>query len=144
MRSAARRQTHIETSGQAIVEFALASLLFLTTLLALFEGGRVVVGYAILTNAVQEGGRAAALPPPATKTDADVCDRVDDESPLIAVTCLSVAVHDTAGATKSFANRTTGDRVDVTGQYQFHPVVASLFGGRTVITLSHTASFTVE
>jgi Flp pilus assembly protein TadG len=142
------RRAHLTTSnaasGQAIVEFALSSLFFLATILAICEGGRLLFSYGMLTYAVQEGGRAAALPAPATNTTTDICNAIAAKTTLISIACTSTLVQNAAGVTKTFADRTTGDRVTVTGTYTFAPVVTSLFNDPTEIEMTYSAVFTVE
>ncbi|MCC6790448.1 MAG: pilus assembly protein [Thermomicrobiales bacterium] len=131
-------------AGQALVEFTLAVGLFLLTATGLVDGARAVNGYVTLNYAVQEGGRVAALPAPATTDTEDVCARVSERSLLITISCDEPVVIGADGAIKSFAERTTGDRVEVTGRYRFVPVVVAMFGGRSPITIGSTAVYTVE
>ncbi len=126
--------------GQALVEFALTSLIFLTTILAIFEGGRVAVSYADLAYAIEEGGRSAALPAPETNSTTDVCNRIAARAKVITIPCSSVTIN--SGG--SFTSRATGGKVSVTGTYLFVPVLSSIFGGRLSVNLSYTAVFYVE
>jgi Flp pilus assembly protein TadG len=128
--------------GQALVEFALTGTIFVLTVLTLFDGGRAVIGYAMLTYAVQEGGRAAALPAPATNGTSDVCSAVASKAILITVSNCTPTVTSAAGVSKAFADRTTGDRVQVSGDYTFSPIVSTFLG--KPITFHYTSVYTVE
>jgi Flp pilus assembly protein TadG len=58
----AERWTH-RRSGQAMVEFALVSILFLMTVLGAIDFGRAIYIDSQLTNAVREGARYAQVAP---------------------------------------------------------------------------------
>lgn len=47
----------LRSTGQAMVEFAFVIVIFLGTLMLIFEGGRMVVNYFVLNNAASEGAR---------------------------------------------------------------------------------------
>ena len=49
------------TKGTAAVEFAIISMLLLTILFGIFEGGRVFYGWLVITNEAREGARWGAV-----------------------------------------------------------------------------------
>jgi Flp pilus assembly protein TadG len=61
-----REQWSRGRSGQAMVEFALASILFFTVVLGAIDFGRAIYIDSQLTNAVREGARYAQVAPGAT------------------------------------------------------------------------------
>jgi Flp pilus assembly protein TadG len=126
--------------GQALVEFALTVVVLLLTVTTLVDVGRLTVSYVDLVHAVREGGRAAALPPPATTSTGDVCAAVTRAARVVDIPCASIEI-DAGGA---FADRTTGGRISVTGTYRFVPIVSTVFGRSSAITLNHTAVYMVE
>jgi Flp pilus assembly protein TadG len=127
-----------------VVEFALASSLFLLTVFSLFEGGRLIYGYVVLKYAVQEGGRAAALPPATTPNEDAVRARVEERALMITTTSFYVQVTGPDGASKPFADRVAGDRVRVHAHYIYVPIVAFVFDGIGQRTFSTESEFLVE
>jgi Flp pilus assembly protein TadG len=123
--------------GQALVEFALAILIFLLLALGIAEGARLTFGRAALLQATQAGARVAALP--ATATAAQVVTVVQDAARPTNVSAVTVTI---AGG-KPFAERMRGDQVTVTAQYQFTPVVGIVFGAGG-FTFTAQARATVE
>jgi Flp pilus assembly protein TadG len=142
MRTRTRRRAR--AAGQAIVEFALASSLFLLTVFSLVEGGRLIYGYVVLKYAVQEGGRAAALPAETTPNEAAVLARVEERALLITTTSFYVRVTAPSGASRSFVDREAGDLVRVHAHYTYEPILAELFEGIGETTFSTEAEFVVE
>lgn len=57
----ARRFLHDDDHGQAIVEFALVSVLLFTLLFGGLDFGRAVNAWAVVTHASREGARVAAV-----------------------------------------------------------------------------------
>jgi Flp pilus assembly protein TadG len=141
----ARRSRSPRTvAGQAVVEFALVSGIFLFTVFGLVEGGRLIYGYVALAYGVQEGGRYAALISDPRKTDSEVKARVAERAHLITVTVPLVEAKKPDGSARAFSARESGDRVRVGGTYTFTPVVSWVFGGDTSLTLEYATEFTVE
>jgi len=112
-------------SGQALVEFALASMLFFTIIFGTLDLGRVVYQYSMLQNSIRQGARYAKVDPTNT---AEIVDRVqhgdgeDDENsigsqpwPGLNLANMTVSV-DPGG-------EDVGDTVSVTVTYQFELIV---------------------
>jgi Flp pilus assembly protein TadG len=138
-----RKPRRARRSGQAIVEFALASFIFIFTVVGLLEGGRVIFSWVSLSNGVQEGGRLAALAPDTRWTEANVKTRVQDRAHLIDIKTSDITVKVNNGA-RTFSAREAGDRVKVTAKFDYVPVVAMVFDGQTKITFEYSSEYTVE
>ena len=61
------------SSGQALVEFALAIPIFMLLLFGIIDGGRLVIEYSTLTNASRVGARVAIV----NQSNATSCDSVE-------------------------------------------------------------------
>ncbi|MEA2510940.1 MAG: hypothetical protein QOF33_1694 [Thermomicrobiales bacterium] len=131
--------------GQAIVEFAIAFPVFLVMVMGLLEGGRLVWSYVTLSHAVQEGGRTAVLAD--TSGESAVKSKVVAAAGPLTVATGNVTIKVTdksSGTTKGFRARDVGDRVEVKATFAFTPVVTSLFGGKTTLTLTGSTELMVE
>jgi Flp pilus assembly protein TadG len=119
---------HRERGGTA-VEFAFCLPLLITILITIvfgmLEGGRFVVSRTMLSYAVINGARIASLQ--STPDVAAVQTAVRNSARLLNVTGINVTV----SGGKTFANRTTGDTITVTGSYAFQKLMMSPFGNRT-------------
>jgi len=120
-------------TGQAIVEFALSSLLMLTLLFGTIDLGRAVFTRTMLTNAVREATRQATITPNlpgAIKSAADArSPTLNLASGAFVVTCDTWA----NGTTLSCDPKSTSlqgvqslDRVTVCTDYPFSLVAAKL------------------
>lgn len=103
--------------GAVLVETAVSLSLFLLLLLGTIELGRAWFSYALLTHAVREGARTAAVTPALRPNDGAVLRR------------MTTILQD-AGLSLSFASVVfqaplqTGRIVRVTAEVQFSPVIA--------------------
>jgi len=128
-------------SGQSLVEFALALPVIFILILGIIEGGRLVFSLTTLDFAVQEGGRLAALP--GTASVSAVQSHVTNNAHFITVPSGAVAVTVNNGA-KVYTSRTSGDRVVVTANYTYSPIVTSVFGLNLNMTLSARSDMRAE
>lgn len=118
--------------GQAMVEFALVSLLLIAVLILIFEGGLLTANWFALGNAAREGARAGSI---ATATDDLILDAVNRtatpftggytgvtaNTPQSACTtqhALCVCRHK-AGQTACITTVGRGDQIDVTVRHRF-------------------------
>jgi Flp pilus assembly protein TadG len=120
-----------ESSGQAIVEFALCSLIFLSIVFGTIDFGRAIFTQAQLANAVREGARYAKVHPTALSTASS---KVIAKAPGGAtVTVMSCSPSPCA----------TGSTVTVTATVKFSAITQTLLG-ISPITLSSTSKVGVE
>jgi Flp pilus assembly protein TadG len=120
-------------SGQAIVEFALASLVFLLIVFGTIDFGRAIFISGELHNAAREGARYGKIKPSDT---ANIRQRVLDQSTGTGLTAANIGVTCT-GACKS------GDTLTVTTTVQFTAVTQD-FLGISPITLTSSANVDIE
>jgi Flp pilus assembly protein TadG len=104
--------------GQAIVEFAFASIILLLIVFGTIDFGRAIFNGAELTNAAREGARYGKIKPADT---AGIRTRTVDKAKGTGLTTANVGVSCT-GACKS------GDTLTVTTQVQFQAVTQQLLG----------------
>ena len=126
----ARRRTRAAgdiSAGQAIVEFALASMMFFMLVFGVVDLGRSIYIFATLHNAVREGARVGKVDPTnATAIRAEVLER----APATGLSGGQV----TTSCTNSCR---TGDEVTVTATYQFTAITQNLLGiGPINVTIS--------
>jgi Flp pilus assembly protein TadG len=127
--------------GQSLVEFSLALPVIFILILGIIEGGRLVFSLTTLDFAVEEGGRVAALP--GTASVSAVQAHVSNNAHFITVPAGSVAVSVNNGAT-AYTSRASGDRVVVSANYTYSPIVTSIFGLNLSMTLSARSDMRVE
>jgi Flp pilus assembly protein TadG len=120
-------------SGQAIVEFALASLIFLMIVFGTIDFGRAIFISGELHNAAREGARYGKINPSDT---ANIRQRVLDHATGSGLTAANIGVSCT-GACKS------GDTLTVTTTVQFTAVTQD-FLGISPITLTSSANVDIE
>lgn len=120
------------SSGQALVEFALASLVFLMIVFGTLDFGRVIYQYAQLHNAVREGARVAKVAPTDT---AEIRQKVQDTGVGLNLADANINV--------CCGGDTPGDMVTVTATYRFDLITGSLLG-ITVPPLDASASVVIE
>jgi Flp pilus assembly protein TadG len=129
-------------SGQAAVEFALTSLLFLTLVFGTLDLGRAVFTRTMLTNAVREAARQASITP---TNAALIKAAADQRSPTLnlASSAFVVTCDTWAGGTRNCdpnAPIVAGtpapvqplDRLTVCTDYPFNLVAARLIGRATI------------
>ena len=130
-----------QSRGQSLVEFSLALPVIFILILGIVEGGRLVFSLTTLDFAVQEGGRMAVLP--GTASESAVQSHVSNNAHFITVPTSAVAVSVNDGA-KVYTSRTSGDRVVVTADYSYSPIVTSVFGLNMTMTLSARSDMRAE
>lgn len=119
--------------GQAIVEFALASMIFLMIVFGTIDFGRAIFMTAELHNAAREGARYGKINPAQTSQIQSV---TVDKAVGTGLTTGGVGVSCT-GACKS------GDTLTVTTQLQFQAVTQQLLGIGP-ITLKSSSTVDIE
>ena len=117
--------------GQALVEFAIASVMFFTIIFGTLDFGRAIYQYSQLTNAVREGARVAKVDPENT---AAVKQKVIDTGTGINIPVGSISVSNA---------KELGETVTVSVTYQFD-LVTGTFLGITVPPYTASASVVVE
>jgi len=132
MHSHRPRRRH--TAGQAIVEFAIAGIVFFLIVFGTVDFGRAIFMYSELTNAVREGARYAQIHP--TRT-AGIKDVVVNKSPGLGIRAADVTV------SCSPAGCQPGGTVQVTARMHFQAVTQSLLGIRP-LTLQASAENVIE
>lgn len=126
-----RRRRH--TAAQAVVEFAIASVVFFSLLFGTIDFGRAIFMYAELDNAVREGARYAIVNPGSTSATASF---VVAKAPDIGLT--------TGDVTSSCSpDCTSGSTVTVSASLSFQAITQKLLGIGP-ITLSASATDTIE
>lgn len=120
------------SSGQALVEFALASLVFLMIVFGTLDFGRAIYQYSQLHNAVREGARVAKVDPTGT---AAIRQKVRDTG--VGLNLADANINVCCGSNKP------GDMVTVTATYHFNLITGSLLG-ITVPPLDASASVMIE
>jgi Flp pilus assembly protein TadG len=119
--------------GQAMVEFALASLVFLLIIFGTIDFGRAIFISAEMHNAAREGARYGKIHPSET---ANIRQKVLDQSAGSNLTAAGIGVSCT-GACKS------GDTLTVTTTVQFTAVTQG-FLGISPITLTSSSTVDIE
>ena len=119
--------------GQAIVEFAFASIIFLMIVFGTIDFGRAIFIGAELTNAAREGARYGKIKPADT---AGIRTRAVDKAAGTGLTTGNVGVSCT-GACKS------GDTLTVTTQVQFQAITQQLLG-ISPFTIRSTSTVDIE
>ncbi len=128
-----KRNGDADQTGQAIVEFALASLVFLMIVFGTIDFGRAIFISAELRNAAREGARYGKINPSQTS---EIRNRVLDKSFGTGLTASNIGVSCT-GACKF------GDTLTVTTAVQFTAVTQNLLGIGP-ITLGSSSTVDIE
>ena len=123
--------------GQAIVEFALASTVFLLIIFGTIDFGRVIFTYSMLHNAVREGARYGKVKCGETNWVANTKDRVIQKSPGLGLTYATINVTSPGGCVPP------DGKVTVAATTTFTAVTQS-FLGISPITLNASATVYVE
>lgn len=146
---------HHAQSGQALLEFALASLLLLTAFFGVLDLGRAVFTRAMFASAVREAARYGAISPADTTANKGaMAAAANTRSPTITLSgdMLTVTCSSWGGASRACnaANATSSnpairplDRLQVCANYQFNLVAVQLIG-RSTITFSECARTHVQ
>jgi Flp pilus assembly protein TadG len=130
-----------KSRGQSIVEFALITPLLLTLLFGLIEGGRLIYAYNTVNHAAQEAARVGVLA--GTGGVGEVKAKAISAGDPLAINAGDVTVEVNNGS-KSFADRDIGDRLSVTVDHDFIPIVVLVFGSTASIHVSGTSELMVE
>ena len=117
--------------GQAMVEFGLVVVIFFLLVSGIFDFGRALNGWVVLSNAAREGARQAAL----GKCDADViaAARQFARVPGLDPASVTVNVSPPAGGTAPNCTRTLGEAVTVTASADLE-IVTPLVRAATGLT----------
>jgi Flp pilus assembly protein TadG len=154
MKTYQTKATRRGDSGQTLVEFALVAALFFTLAIAIFDLGRGVLYYNMLSNAAREGARLGIA---ASRTSDQICARAK-RATLMPGVDLSDVSGSRCGATGDLTvqvlDRGTpgnpSDPVRVTASYTFRlviPLIGNLVEetpGCQCITLQASSSMYVE
>jgi Flp pilus assembly protein TadG len=127
-----RRGARGSRPGQAMVEFALSSIVFLMIIFGTIDLGRSIYIFATLHNAVREGARVAKIEP--TNTTA-IRNRVVEKAPTIGISTNQV--------TKTCNPCTAGGSVTVRATFTFTAITQELLGIQP-ITVTISATNTIE
>lgn len=119
--------------GQATVEFAIVSIIFLMIVLGTIDFGRAIYMYSELTNSVREGARYAQVAPTATSA---IKSQVISKSPGLGLSTSDVTV--TCSSTC-----TTGNDVTVRANLTFS-LVSQSFLGISPFTMHATATNAID
>ncbi len=119
--------------GQATVEFAIVSIIFLTIILGTIDLGRGVYMYSELTNSVREGARYAEVAPTATSA---IKSRVVSKAPGLGLSTGDVTVTCSSACT-------TGNKVTVRADLPFS-LVSQSFLGISPFTMHATATNSID
>jgi Flp pilus assembly protein TadG len=130
--------------GQAMVEFSLVFIIFMACVVGLIEAGRAAWNYNTLSNAVREGtrygivhGSASTAPAGPAANNAQIEARVEEQAPGLAASRLTVTSSWPDGGNAA------GNRVRVTGSYQFETMFGSWLGiGPVTMTATSTMTIT--
>ena len=110
----------VSTSGQGLVEFALAAIVLLTLLCAIFEFSWVFYNYVYLYNAVSKGARMGAVGANNSAVKAEVVGAVGG-LPIPADT-VSITVTTPSGQAVASTDRTTGNSIMVGETIPYEPI----------------------
>ena len=121
-------------AGQATVEFALTSFVFLAIVLGTIDFGRVIFTYSQLHNAVREGARVAKVN--CTGTSA-IKDAVIDRSPTLGLAPGDITVSTSGGCVPPDGKATVQATTTFTA-------VTQAFLGISPINLTSSATVDVE
>ena len=100
------------------------------------QGGRLVASRVMLTYAVSQGTRVAALS--STTSQPTIDSAIRGSAPLLTTMTIDPVV--CTPCSSGFVNKTTGDRIAVTARYTFSPAFFSSFAR----TLTQTSWVVVE
>jgi Flp pilus assembly protein TadG len=132
---------HAKSTAQSLVEFALVGPLFLFLVLGVLEGARLIYAYNTINHASQEAARLGILAD-TPGTSAVQSKAVSAAEPLT-VNAADVSVEVNDGA-KTYGDRQIGDRLEVTVDYSFTPVVLLVFDSGAAISLSAASELMIE
>ena len=135
-----RRLLHQEERGQALVEFAMAAIVFFVMVFGVIDVARAVWNYNTLAQATREGTRYAIVhgslsPDPASTADQqDVIDQVEEFAGGLDLTALNVT------ATWPDGSNEPGERVTVESTYTYIPI----FGFFDFVSIPMSSSSTMD
>ncbi len=130
--------------GQAMVEFSFVLIMFLATMVLMFEGGRLVVTAVALSNAARDGARQGVYLPSSTagSTSADYDTQIRTKiqntvAPFLAIADdhIDICRHTTAPVNLDYSScdtttppLTRGSVIDVRVRYDFNLASISFAG----------------
>jgi Flp pilus assembly protein TadG len=123
--------------GATAVEFAVVFPLLAAVMFGVIDGGRLVASRVMLTYAVSQGTRVAALSSTTSQSEIDAAIR--GHAPMLTTMTID-PVACTSPCAGGFGAKTTGDRIAVTARYTFSPAFFSSFAR----TLTQTSWVVVE
>lgn len=146
MRHRETHMTHIRTdagkrpgrgsrrAGVAMIEAAGVTLLLILLMLGIMEVARALMTYNLLTRAVREGARLAAIKPDLAVGDSQVLSRI---STLLADGGAAVAESEVSfiGSAPNPNDPLRGEMVRVRARVDFLPAVSMVFGSGAAIPL---------
>lgn len=121
-----------KSKGQSLLEFALTLPILVWLVLGLFDLGRGVACYSLLTNSAREGARAGIFP---LTDDATIINAVNSQTIILG----NIPSRDITITPAAQSDRTSGSSIDVTVVYHFQPVtplVANVVGSTITMTAS--------
>jgi Flp pilus assembly protein TadG len=121
--------------GAAAVEFAVVFPLLAVIMFGLIDGGRLVASRVMLTYAVSQGARAAALSP---TSQSAVESTIRGAATML--TTIAIDPVDCTPCALGWPNKAAGDRVSVTARYTFTAAFLTAFSK----TLTQTSWVVVE
>ena len=137
--------------GQALMEFALVSPIFLLVVVALFDMGRAVFAYNTLTNAAREGARMAVVnqyQPYIIQKAKQATQIVELDDPSVTVSFWQVAADGTPDKTKPQCNDlvAVGCLAVVSFQATYQPItpIISNILFKNGVTFTATSQLSVE
>lgn len=113
--------------GQALVELAFVLPILLLLIMGIFEFGRIMNAYLILTNASREGARSAAV----HYTDAQIQSVIQDLTSTLNQSKLTFAV------SPASSGRVSGSTVTLTLDYQINiitPIISNIVPNPYTVT----------
>jgi Flp pilus assembly protein TadG len=110
--------------GQAMVEFAIAGLIFFMLIFGVIESGRLLFTYHQVNHAAREGARYAVANGSAngSATDSQILSYIQNRTTGLALTSDNLTV------SKLDGGNGPRQRVEVTIDYDFDPIVGMIFG----------------
>jgi Flp pilus assembly protein TadG len=123
-RRAAASSSHHRFRGQAMVEFAIVGSIFFMLIFGVIEGGRLLFTYHQINHAAREGARFAVANGSANgnATDAQILSYIQGRTTGILLTSNNLTV------SKLDGGNGPRQRVEVTIDYDFDPIVGLIFG----------------
>jgi Flp pilus assembly protein TadG len=123
--------------GQAMVEFAIVSIVFFSLVFGIIEGGRLLFTYHEVNHAAREGARYAVAhgSKNGNATLGDIEQHIAETTVGLSQSALTVDMSAPNG-------NDPGEQVTVSVEYPFEPIVALVFGSNPItLTADSTMRF---